>query len=497
MIITREIINKNIKFHDISFDESGLVYDEIIYGYSELSNAIDLYKNLLIESGVKPQETITIAEPNGIWQIAALFASFELGLKVAITDYFSKIDWNNFSSENIELDSKTMSLMPIDYVCLPKFDGSIEKIEYLTFASKKKIVRIFNEVYLNKPIDSKTYDHHLNDNLVATKSATSGSTGFPKCIEHNHEFLYSLLLRNSSLFYDNFVSFLTFNHGSSIFCYAIPSLASKEVVDYYQISNIYLRENFVHIPFEKFLEKIMNRVTHFCSPYQAFTDYITECAKTYNYSNMIIHVLSYIKENWVKTYNDKKILDVISNFGSNETTGPIFINQASNKKFSYCEYSLYDNFFSVEVLNQSTKIYMPIYNTSIYMNDIFEVSQSGKYVHKGRSDLIRINDHEINTSSYDSVIEKYFHGILVPDIINSEIYLAIWKNDNKLNIHSIDEHIRDISSELLKLSFNKHYISKYSILNYDDYLGGIKLDMEKLREYFRNPDGNYKKLNQK
>lgn len=48
MIITRDIINKNIKFHDITINSDGN-YSEINYGFDELNVAINLYKNLLID----------------------------------------------------------------------------------------------------------------------------------------------------------------------------------------------------------------------------------------------------------------------------------------------------------------------------------------------------------------------------------------------------------------------------------------------------------------
>ena len=43
-----------------------------------------------------------------------------------------------------------------------------------------------------------------------------------------------------------------------------------------------------------------------------------------------------------------------------------------------------------------------------------------------------------------------------------------------------------INIKYKEISQNRHYISKYKVLNYEDFLTGVKLDQEMLRDYFRN-----------
>lgn len=241
MIITREIINKNIKFHDIVETGDGK-YTQFDYGYDQLNIAIDLYKNLLIDSGVKPQDTVTITEKNCIWQLAALFASFELGLKVAITDYLTEAMTEKINHEVFEVDTKTKVLLPIDYLLcssieLERNDNNLflKKISYLDRIIGKVIIRKFSYQHLYHKPKNVDSDISAHSNHIATKSSTSGTTGSPKCIEHSHEFLYELLERNSKLFSGNFLSYRNLNHGSSIFCYCIPAITSKSITDFYSV----------------------------------------------------------------------------------------------------------------------------------------------------------------------------------------------------------------------------------------------------------------------
>lgn len=513
MIITREIINKNIKFHDVQFYPNDKI-EQINCDYNDLSNAIDLYKKLLIDSGVLPQQTVTIAETNSIWQIAALFACFELGIKVAITDYFANSILTKLDFKNVELDTKTKALLPIDYGLLPdvkSYSANESKIYYVKLISKFSIERNFSfEDLKNKIVVDIPKNFTTTDNYIVTKSATSGTTGAPKCIEHSHGFLYELLIRNSNLFSGNFVLRNNLNHGSSIFCYCVPALASTKVTDYFMLKygTTHDEKNQLHTQkpntlrtdttndnrlTTKFLNNLKNE-THIMMPYPDFTDDIIRHASDYPIPNVILHVLSYIKTEWVENGYKKNIVgDIISNFGSNETTGPIFINKASNKNFSECKYSIFDNFFDIKIKNTRVEIDMPVYDKVVEMNDVFLIAEDGNYLHKGRSNLIRINDLEVNMNLYNSKLEDFFHATLVIDNVKSKIYLAIW-NHVSLNTNEVDKNLKTINQIYKELSFDKHYICKYTILNYDEYLGAIKLDMEKLREYFRNPDGDYKTI---
>ena len=109
----------------------------------------------------------------------------------------------------------------------------------------------------------------------------------------------------------------------------------------------------------------------------------------------------------------------------------------------------------------------------------------------GRKDLIRINDLIIPTKDYLVKLEILFNNAtLTYDTLYNKIYLSVW-NDQP----NIKECVSNLSEYLQQKSEGRHLISCYNVLNYEDFLSGIKLDHEMLREYYRNPDEDYKKLN--
>ena len=108
------------------------------------------------------------------------------------------------------------------------------------------------------------------------------------------------------------------------------------------------------------------------------------------------------------------------------------------------------------------------------------LKRGDKFVHAGRSNLYRINDLEIDLGKYQSIIDRLLKAELVVDTKQDRIYLAIWDID--FDIH----RVRHIDNVMRNDSNGLHFISKYDTLNYSDYLNGIKIDKEMLREYFRN-----------
>lgn len=489
MIITREIINKNIKFHEIEIN--GRI---ISFNYEDLSNAIDLYKNFLLDNNVKPQESVSILESTDIWQISALFACYELGLKVVVYDYIAHISDNMLKeNSNFKIDSKTKSLLPINYILLPNnnilntdITSNNKKSKYCIKFADTTLIRNFG--YKNLQIPTKKNNTiYAKPNYVATKSTTSGTISAPKCIEHTHNFLYSLTYRNCDQFHGKYASSYNLNHGSSIFCYIIPSMVSKKITDIY------------FLPFQD-TDKLLNTIDkttiidNLLVPYSSKIDEYFSAIKNYELKSMqntIFHVLCNIKQEWVDDmYKTGRIKDIVSNFGSNETTGPIFLNKASDENFSEISYKLVDDYFKVSPIEKTLRVHLPIYNKTVTMNDYFTIENS-RYIHNGRSDLLRINDLEIPLKMYTDQVNGFLNGELFYDLIKSEIYLAIWKTSD-----DIEHRVKLLDEKLRGYSNKKHYISKYSILDYSSFLNGIKLDKEMIREYFRDPNEDYKKLNQ-
>lgn len=454
-VITRDFINKNIKWRDsCSFPGNEKEYD-----FAVLSTRIDYYKNVLQKHGVDGtrSRSIIIGIQPSIDQTACIFASFELGVTVCIIDY-GRMD--NFSQYKY-IDPKTDLLIPIDYFIVSTRTDT-GKFEFFNTVCNRTIV-VSDCTDVATTANSTVY---ANAKTSIMKCTSSGTTGTPKVITHTHKFIYHLSKRNSS-FYDKTVGVnYNLNHGSSFATFFIPAIHSNAVEQVINFNQSYDDNT-----------KDYKKINHILMPYTA---HVEEHIDLFDRAT-VIYTLGPIPSRFKDT-EPKKIKDVISFFGSNETSGPTMISQLSNDNFTSSTYFPIDNFYKIEFIDKSLNVTLPYYkNKTIDTRDQF-VPTTGGYKFLGRGDLIKINGHEVAIKEYEKRLnlQQLVDFDLIIDVFESQIYLAVWEPSHQL--HTI---IEKVNSQIKDLSDNNHCINKYSILYKPEFLSGVKIDNELLRHYFR------------
>ena len=136
-MITRDLINKNIKYSE--YDST-----DIVYNYAYLSREIDRFKNILLKYKAEPGMTV-YNFLRGVNCVALFFACSELGIITALTDvtwqtmkmYFDKRDYKvNFSKIKRLKIKKTISIKK----------GIKEIINFIKSSKKKNFN---NKIYYN------------------------------------------------------------------------------------------------------------------------------------------------------------------------------------------------------------------------------------------------------------------------------------------------------------------------------------------------------------
>jgi hypothetical protein len=470
MILTREIINKNIKFVDFYNDEDFATH----YDYAELDALINAYKNLLMHKyHVTPGNTVLIGESSSIRQTAMMFACLELGMTLVIVDYNRS---DQFETKRV--DTKTLLLLPIDIFVIGKlFD--VGKFQFFSKISEKTI-SLGEETELDY---TENHIVHAVPTSVAMKCTSSGTTGTPKVITHTHEFLYELSLRNSNMFSGTVAQGFNLNHGSSLATYYLPTLMSGRVNQYI---------NFTMWLLESVIDRIMSRgidLDHLMLPYAHLFDVFLSGYCKYPQKGICLYTLNYIKDEWKQHVLSGKISDVVSIFGSNETSGPTLINRLTDKNFHTQEYRPIDDFYQLDLVNNELVVKMPVYeNTVIHTKDLFELS-NGKYRHLGRDDLYRINGIAFNENKYQRILAEYTEDAkLIFDFVRNEIYLCFFE---KLDLAEMKNIAVAMRKRLRDISNNTHSIDKYGLVNPKYFMSGIKLDHELIRDHFRYRAGKF------
>lgn len=470
MLITREIINKNIRFHDVLVDLNGEI-DVKSYTYNHLSEMIDRYKNLLFANGARPGYSAVVGEQISLSQTAFVFACAELGVNITIIDqpHGKNPKPNTYVPGSISTKLKLM--LPITYLLSVDRDYTVtnDKTRILMDVCKKTILA--DEF----PVNIEPNDKILaKPDSIFLRCTSSGTTDTPKVLEHTHEFMSDLIKRNSKMFYGKMGVIANLNHGSSPATFFLPGLVSENVTDLYHMqANI---PNKLSSALARLREQDVD-INHVMFPYSSMIDEFLSYDG--NNSECILYTLSVIKKEWVEHTKTKKIKDVISIFGTNETSGTVMINQATDHDFSENTYKKLDDFYGIHITEKNElEVGMPIYNKRVPTGDAF-VKHGDKFLHLGRSNLYRINDLELDVNKYTAMLKKECDGDIIVDTNKNSIYIVLWdKTANNQIVKDIDRVMREDSADL-------HFVSKYDYLAQSEFLTGVKVDRQILREYFR------------
>lgn len=476
MTISRDIINKNILFRDFKVEENIKNNKISEYSFNDLSNLIDYYKDILQSSyNIIPGESVLIGEPPNIHQISLFFACAELGLQVIIAD--NKV--SNLKSEEFLqrykqgstddfVDPKTKLLLPIDYL-----------ITKSNFSNKMKMYQCLSKNYID--VNNHKNINNRNQNIDADlknfiiKCTSSGTTGTAKLVQHTQEFIKNISYRNRVFFNNNVGIMRNLNHGSSIATYFLPALMSENVKTF---NSFNFTDNFKIFSYDY----IKFDINHLMLPYPFLLDTIVQQLSAMGLkTNMTLYTLGTISKKNLIYFKNKVVKDIISFFGSNETSGPIFTNNISDLNFEESRYKLLDDYYKVSLGEGNIlEVELPILNKKISTNDVFDLKDNF-YYYRGRSDLYRVNGLTVDLEKYNEIVLSNLNGILIVDTVKNSLYIAGWSQEDELM-----NKINNISREIEIISEGLHKIDKFKILNKEDFLSGVKLDNELIRDYFRN-----------
>lgn len=477
-IITRSLINDDFVATELQGNTS--------FDKSKLSHMIDLWKYILkYKCQAQRGESILIGMQSlNMDYLAVCFAAAELSLKLVIVDYSRKEGFTDIDF----FDPKTKILAPIDIFLydfpteyIKKFPKDFAKFKFFTNCSNRAYSTIDDFDYKINNIDEYNIARSIlpTPNDVLMRCTSSGTTGTPKVIEHTHEFLYKVSTRNTLKFSGLSLHTKNLNHGSSLAVYLLPTLINVKHHLFYDVDEDKPFDDFV-----KIIKEYSNEIEFIMFPYSFMIDEFISASNRVNikWPKLNLQTLSYISESAKLSIEKGLFKSITSIFGSNETSGPVFISYM-DKEHLDCDvkcFSKVDNFYKIKIHDTGLLgITLPVYNKEIITNDIFEKTDNG-YLHKGRSDLIRINGETLDIKIINDLNLNNKGSYLITDTVENCIYLAFWSSEN-LDIKTKYENF-------FKNNYKRIVIKKTAILEENRFRTGIKIDNELLREYFRNYD---------
>lgn len=466
-----------------------------VYNKQDLVSKIDLWKYILkFKCSAEPGESILIGmQILNIDYLAACFAAAELSLKIVIIDYSRNDDFKDLNY----YDPKTKILSPIDiflhdfskeeFVEHPK---ALSKFTFFSSCSKRTY-SIYNDLDFDvQDIEKFNIAKNIfpSPSDILMRCTSSGTTGTPKIVEHTHEFLYKISVRNAEKFSGECLHVRNLNHGSSLAVYLLPTLISDNVSKhiFYDLGAKDTADSMGETKaFEEFIfdfKDFYDSLEYVIFPYPFMIDEFIDASvrNKVKWSRLNVQTLSYIQDKPKRAIAEGVIKSITSIFGSNETSGPVFTVSIDRQRISH-DASLFDHvddFYGIKIYDSGLLgVTMPVYNTEIITNDLFE-QQGVFYKHRGRSDLVKINGEVLDIKSINDLNSSNESAYLVTDTVKNCLYLAFWNE----HCDSIQKEYTDFFSN----NFKRIQIDKTAVLNKSKFLTGIKIDNELLREYFRN-----------
>lgn len=475
-LITRDFISDNFVFIDTC--SNGQIYNKEL-----LIERVNFWKYILkYQYNAQYQESILIGmQKLGIDYFSIVIAAAELSLKIVVVDYnrtdkFQNIEYN---------DPKTKLLSPID-IFLHDFPPEVISTnqvysKYTFFKAQSK--RTYSTVSIASiVIDPELFN--ISSSIQPTPTdilfrvTSSGTTDVPKVIEHTHEFISAISLRNSKRYKGTALHVNNLNHGASASVTLLPLLASDKVTKhlFYDGADTESITGLVDalIPYK-------DELGYLSFPYPFLIDKFIEVSrkKSVNWPNLDLITLSYILENAKHAVRDGVFNSITSIFGSNETLGPLFVNTATKDKWDIDSryYSIPNDFYTIKLSAEGKiTVTIPVYNKDVETNDYFD--KDGEYfVHKGRSDMFRINGETVNINTINNLNKQNTDVYIVVDTVYHCLYLACWNSPSMEEIQTIKKEI--------EAQFERIKITKIAQLDKSNFYYAIKIDNELLREYFR------------
>lgn len=449
-LITREVINKNIKYTGCTDNQdSGKLYD-----YNDLCREIDRFKNILQYNNAKKGQTI-FNFLRGMRAVSLFIASSELGLITCVVD-ITPNSFNLHFKDKTYIDAKSRSVMPINFAIVD--DMSLHKMR----SGKVQKRTLYCDLAENVILYDKNFDSSRNniidatDDSVVVKTCSSGTTGTPKSISHTHSFICRLARRNSTSFYGNVMSTKIFHHSSSFVTFFLPSIFAERV-------------ECVHYEYKKNKfrggENFLKNIDHIQFPYtsdikQFLDDTISDTPQ------LNVYTLAKIDTSWRK-YLGVKIKDIISLFGSSETSGPIFTQNLSDQNFEVDRFIDPDSWYDIKISDGKLNL----------TGDRFERNDDGSYKFLGRDDVATIKGQRISLRTINQQAKDLIGDCHVTlDTKFEKIYLCVWNNQDDLS-----KQIEKFTS-LYSLDIETKIFSESDPPN---FMCGIKIDNESIRDYFR------------
>jgi len=463
MIITRELLNKDLKIYNPlknSWDN-----------YQSLCKKIDQIKNTLLKRGAQKGNTVALIQLMiDTNHIASVIACLELGLKLIVAD---------MPATRQSLPYCKLAMRgPVDFtlygtdIFTNRFE-SFDKRPWGDMIFKYSRVAINETEYIDDVSPTPIY---ATNDAVGLVSSSSGTTNWSKSIDFTHNEIYLIASRNVDLFgykkTDVVAQTKNLHHGGSLLISFLPSLmtcdlhVSAFISDYKNYFDVF-KDAMVHII--KTIDKMgCNRIT--ITNYDIFESFLELAGNTIGSFKKTLIIIPFVFKSTQKLIDlaKKYNVEVHNTYGSIDSQMiPLAINRSTKDSVfieNYVGDWVDDGFYSIDSIGEhGVHTFRRIDGRLCTIQDTIEIKDGKVYLYARAID---------ENSAIRQQVEKYIKADFSVVQNGDDKYLALFEDT-------------EIPEEIHKLNFK-------NILKVDKTLfyGEAKINYDALRGHFIFYDTN-------
>lgn len=479
-IISRDFINPSINYYDGVTRELRTIDD--------FRDSINFWKIIFHEGyGLRAGNIVSFFDSSIRFSYtAAFFAAAELGLQL-LTPPEKPTD---SSGRTTKLD-QMLGAGKIDLCIIDSNVSNSPEISAMARYYSKQVVEqdIFNTYKIKDPELYKTISELV---AVTTESpilitTSSGTTGEPKLVAYTHQQLYSISKRNAEVFgfcgqtvchsrnmhhaFVLMVNFLpTLHAANNHYTFAVNEFDPNDFKNYVD----FLLDN-------KITKMSLSNKTNL----DGILDYMINNGVQFEHTIDLIVGGFYITEDYINKIKQTNVHQLISNFGSNETLGPILLKYVTQDtdvatfKMNYMGQPV-DDFYQLELIDNHLNVQCPVlFPGTITMGDEMSGDNESGYLHLGRNNFYRINEVDFSLKAVAEIVQRYTTSEfdICIDLPYQRLYLALWNSYVG----------KDVINQALATMFGPNLMFSFvEQLDKSKFNQGFKLDQDAIRSYFRS-----------
>lgn len=467
------LISPNFRAFDVVLKEGE---GPFLYRRDELIAGIEKWTDIILSHTSVKNPKIGLTHEVNFEYMCILYAALNVGANLIILE------------ARYQPGAKHDPFLPLDLMIYDHIDST-----------QPHIVKYFGGVS-TKVIDCADvgeYSHHSVDafdlsTYTMISATSSGTTEKPKEIPHFYNYMLAMVERNAKVFKfaGRTAHVKILHHGSSLPAYFLPAVMSTDANMHVNLPyptgvgegwSPALIGDILDTSFTCWLEYL--DINHILLSYVEMAEDVLKSIHRRNayFTDLTIYVLTYIRPEWYK-YIQGRNIKIVSLFGSTESCGTVMISELNNDNGPTFDNTIYrplDDCFKITADPQGTRLQNDYID--VVVGDVFEDLGNNQYKHLGRADKCRINDVDLDLTDILTMVEKLnINGQLTVDTVMGKLYLALWDNnlDIKQTSYIINKQLASKYSSMVQ-------VSKCLPLDKTQFMSGIKLNMEQLREEFR------------